>query len=144
MSPLLPLSPVTVLTSDTTPKVSKPSNTKSIFGAECSRSLTSNKVLKAQSVSPIPESRKTEYCVSREALKTGCTYTVHPTHEDQRTIKRSKYLSSRQRCAHGIRYFLQVEKFDMYRGRERRCFQPLIIFCPLTSADLSKSPTRVK
>ena len=32
----------------------------------------------------------------------------------------------------------------MYRGRERRCFQPLIIFGPLTSADLGEGPACVK
>jgi hypothetical protein len=46
--------------------------------------------------------------------------------------------------AHGIRYFLRVEKFDMHRGWESRCFQPFIIVCPLTSADLGESPTSVK
>lgn len=77
----LPVPMSVILTRDMILKVSRPSNTRSTFGADISQSLASKDALKAQSASPIPKdsqtggSSDTKYYYKRgEQTDVHCTF----------------------------------------------------------------------
>lgn len=127
-----------------TAKVSRPSNTRSMFGAANSSSVTSSRVLNAQSVSPIPKQvvgvkrfsdgyQATHRCAhwtshSFDSINLG--YLIRPYDSRTRACK----------CTHWIRDFFVLQKLDMNRGRKLRDCQPFISLRAFPSPNLTENP----